>query len=241
LDVLEIKKHLPPVYFVLQSMTMVNERAEAEENLRVIRQLMERATVYRAVAAPSALVAGLLSLAAAGAVYLNNEVKPVLGRTVGPREFGALWILVLAVVAAANAYFLWREAERDGRPFFSAGMRLALQAIAPNLLIPAAVTVWFFRNGYLGGQELQLVTVWAAFYGLSLLSTGLFAPRSLFLLGWAFLLTALATPVLGDAIDNLTNDVPDTIMGISFGLYHLVYAVATWGRRLPAVPTSTAE
>ena len=220
---------------------MVNDPTAAEENLRVIRQLMERATVYRAVAAPSALVAGILSVLAAGAVYFNNEIKPVLGRTVGPREFGVLWLVVLAVATVANAYFLLREAERDGRPFFSAGMRLALQAIAPNLLIPAAVTVWYFRNGYLGAQELQLVTVWAAFYGLSLLSTALFAPRSLSLLGWAFLLTALATPVLGDAIDNLTNDVPDTIMGVSFGLYHLIYAIATWRRRrLPPVARSIA-
>jgi hypothetical protein len=215
---------------------MVTDPAEAEENLRVIRQLMERATVYRAIAAPSALIAGIVSLLAAGAVYSNNEVKPVLGRTVGPREFGVLWILVLIVAAAANAYFLWREAERDGRPFFSSGMRLALRAIAPNLLIPIAVTIWFFRNGYLGGQELQLVTVWIAFYGLCLLSTGLFAPRSLSLLGWAFLLTALAIPVLGDAIDNLTDDVPDTVMALCFGVYHLIYAVATWPRhRLPPV------
>jgi hypothetical protein len=215
---------------------MLPERAEAEQNLRIIRQLMERATVYRAVAAPSALIAGILSLLAAGAVYFDNEVRPLLGRTVRPREFAFLWIVVLIVVAAVNAYFLWREAERDGRPFFSSGMRLALQAIAPNLLIPMAITIWFFRNGYLGAQELQLVTVWVAFYGLSLLSTGLFAPRSLSLLGWAFLLTALAIPVLGDAIDSLTDDVPDTIMGVSFGLYHLVYAVATWPRhRVPPV------
>jgi hypothetical protein len=212
----------------------MNERSEAEQNLRVIRQLMERATVYRAIAAPSALVAGILSLVAAGAVYFNNEVKLVLGRTVRPREFAVIWIIVLILASAANAYFLWREAQRDGRPFISSGMRLALKAIAPNLLIPAAFTVWFFQTGYLGAQELQLVTIWVAFYGLALLSTSLFAPRSLSLLGWAFLLTALATPVLGDKIDNLTDDVPDTIMALTFGFYHVIYAVATWspGRAL---------
>jgi hypothetical protein len=219
----------------------MTDRAGAEENLRVIRQLMERATVYRAIAAPSALVAAILSLLAAGGVYFNNEVKSLLGRTVGPREFAFLWIGVLILAGLANAFFLWREAERAGRPFFSSGMRLALHAIAPNLLIPLAVTVWYFRNGYLGAQELQLVTVWVAFYGLALLSTGLFAPRSLSLLGWAFLLTALATPVLGDAIDNLTDDVPDTVMGLSFGVYHLIYAIATWRRRLPPPPISSLE
>ena len=110
----------------------VNERATAEENLRVIRQLMERATVYRAVAAPSALVAAILSLLAAGGVYFNNEIKLVLGRPVGPREFALLWIVVLILAAVANAFFLWREAQRDGRPFVSSGMKLALRAIAPS-------------------------------------------------------------------------------------------------------------
>lgn len=210
---------------------MTDQRAAAEDNLRVIRQLMERATVYRAVAAPSALVGGILSLLAASAVYYNNEVKLVLGRTVRPREFAFLWLLVLVLVALANAFFLWREANRDRRPFVSSGMKLALRAIAPNLLIPAAFTVWFLETGYLGARELELVTVWIAFYGLSLLATGLFAPRSLSLLGWAFLLTAVATPVLTDMVDRLTDDVPDTMMALTFGLYHLIYAVATWSRR----------
>jgi hypothetical protein len=189
---------------------------------------MERATVYRAVSAPSALVAGLLSVLAAGGVYFNNEIRLVFGRTVGPREFATLWVVVLALAGMANAFFLWREARAGGRPFVSSGMRLALRAIAPNLLIPAAYTLWFFQTGYFGARELELVVVWVAFYGLALLSTGLFAPRSLVILGWAFLLSALSVPVLGGVIDRLTDDVPDTVMGLTFGVYHLIYAVAAW-------------
>ena len=37
------------------------DHSNAEEDLRVIRTLMERATIYRAISAPTALVAGLLS------------------------------------------------------------------------------------------------------------------------------------------------------------------------------------
>lgn len=209
----------------------MNQPASAEDDLRVIRSLMERATVYRAISAPSALLAGLLSSFAAGAVYYNNEVKLVLGRAVGPREFAVLWIFVLILTALANAFFVWREAKHSGRPFVSSGMKLALRAIVPNLLIPTAFTLWFFQTGYLGAQELQLVAVWVAFYGLALLSTALFAPRSLAILGWAFLLTSLTIAVLTDVIDNLTDDVPDTVMGVTFGLYHLIYAVATWPRK----------
>ena len=208
----------------------MTERTSAEENLRVIRTLMERATTYRAISAPSALVAGILSSLAAGAVYYNNEVRLVIGRAVRPREFALLWILVLIVAALANAFFVWREAQAAGRPFVSAGMKLALRAIAPNLLIPAVFTLWFFQTGYLGARELELVAVWVAFYGLGLLSTAMFAPRSLAVLGWAFLLSSLSIPVLMSAIDNLTDDVPNTVMAVTFGLYHLVYAVATWPR-----------
>jgi hypothetical protein len=172
-----------------------------------------------------------LSTTAAGAVYYNNEVKLVLGRAVRPREFAVLWIVVLVLTALANAFFVWREAKNSNRPFVSSGMKLALRAIIPNLLIPTAFTLWFFETGYLGAQELELVVVWVAFYGLALLSTSLFAPRSLAVLGWAFLLTSVSVPLLMDAIDTLTDDVPDTVMGVTFGLYHLIYAVAAWPRQ----------
>ena len=61
----------------------MSDRESAEENLRVIRSLMERVTTYRAISAPSALVAGLLSTVAAGAVYYNNEVSLVWGELCG--------------------------------------------------------------------------------------------------------------------------------------------------------------
>jgi hypothetical protein len=209
----------------------MSERDSAEEDLRVIRTLLERATTYRAISAPSALLAGLLSTLAAGAVYYNNEVRLVLGRTVGPREFALIWIVVLIVAVLGNAFFVWREAKMGGRPFVSSGMKLALRAILPNLLIPAAFTLWFFETGFLGARELELVTIWVASYALALLSTALFAPRSLAILGWAFLLSAVSIPVLMDRIDSLTDDVPDTVMGVTFGLFHLVYAVAAWPRK----------
>jgi hypothetical protein len=200
---------------------MNNQRSKAEEDLRVIRSLMERATVYRAISAPAALVAGLLSIFAAAVIYR----RPVHGRV-----FAAVWLIVLVFAVVANAFFIWREARNDGRPFISSGMKLALRAIAPNLLIPAAVTVWFFTTGYKGAAEQELVVTWIAFYGLALLSTGLFAPRSLVYLGCAFLLSALAIPAVRNVMEDLPANLPNVAMGITFGLYHLIYAVCAWPR-----------
>jgi hypothetical protein len=208
---------------------MDQERSKAEADLRVIRSLMERATVYRAISAPAALVAGFLSVFAAAAIYLNNQAGA--NRPVHGRAFTLTWLIVLILAAAANAFFIWREANKDGRPFISSGMKLTLRAIAPNLLIPVAVTLWFLVDGYKGASEPELVVVWIAFYGLALLSTGLFAPRSLVCLGWAFLLTALAIPAVRNALGDLPANLPTIAMGLTFGLYHLVYAVCAWPRK----------
>jgi hypothetical protein len=225
--------------FALQS-NLVSELSRAEEDLRVIRSLMERATIYRAISAPTALVASVLSLLSTAIVYVNNDVKLIFGRPVGPREFALIWIDVLILVLAVNGFFVWREAHQSGRPFISSGMKLTLRAVAPALLIPLAFTIWFFKRGYLGGQELELVVVWVIFYGLALLSTALFAPRSLVLLGWAFLLTGLAIPVLINLLDELAGDVPTIVMGLAFGLYHLVYAACTWPPRALAAPAEVS-
>jgi hypothetical protein len=207
---------------------MDQERSKAEQDLRVIRSLMERATVYRTISAPAALVAGFLSIFAAAAIYLNDKS---LDRAVQGRAFAAIWLVVLILAVAANAFFIWREAKKDGRPFISSGMKLSLRAIAPNLLVPAAVTLWFLVSGYKGAAEQELVVVWIAFYGLALLSTALFAPRSLVCLGWAFLLTALAFLALRNAAGDLPVNLPNIAMGITFGLYHLIYAVCAWPRK----------
>jgi hypothetical protein len=51
---------------------------------------------------------------------------------------------------------------------------------------------------------------------LALLSTATFAPRSLCLLGWAFLFTTLATPLIIELIDiNFSGELPNLLMGIT--------------------------
>src|ERR1700704_3356861 len=107
----------------------MTNHSSAEEDLRIIRTLMERAATYRAISAPTALVGGVLSLLSA--VFIA-ESDSLLGRTIRPREFAIIWIAVLALTVIANAFFVWREAKNSGRPFISSGMKLALRALAPN-------------------------------------------------------------------------------------------------------------
>src|SRR5204862_5053695 len=155
----------------------------------------------------------------------------LLGRTLRSREVAMIWIVVLALTMIVNVFFVSREAKNSGRPFVSPGMKLALRAIAPTLIVPAIYTVWFLKLGYLSGSELNLVAIWIVFYGLGLLSTALFAPRSLALLGWAFLLTGISIPVTTEFAEGLSTNIPNFFMGVTFAGYHLVYAGFAWARR----------
>ncbi len=194
----------------------MTDHSSAEQDLRVIRTLMERAATYRAISAPTALVGGLLSLLSAAFIARPDIL---LGRTLRSREIAMIWIVVLALTMIVNVFFVSREARNSGRPFVSSGMKLALRAIAPTLIVPAIFTVWFLKLGYLSGS------------GLALLSTALFAPRSLALLGWAFLLTGVSVPVTVETVEGLAADIPNFFMGITFGGYHLIYALFTWPRK----------
>src|SRR5882762_2381098 len=95
----------------------------ASQQLRVIRSLMERATIYRSLSAPTALVGGLLSFGGFATAYYADQV---LGQPLNSKEFLIVWLVILALTCLANAIFLWRGCVHRGDPFFSPGMKSAL-------------------------------------------------------------------------------------------------------------------
>ena len=215
----------------------MNERTRAEEHLRVIRSLMERATIYRAISAPTAFIGGLLALTTSGVIWLLDRAHASAGASrFDARFFAEIWLVNLAIVLAVNAFFVRQEAVRAGHGLLSPGARLAARAVAPFLLIPAATTIWFFRNAEPIDEEI-MVAVWIMFYGLCLLATALFAPRSLVILGWAFLLSGLAFLFWPKSFASDPRGIlPNLAMGATFGFYHLIYAVAVWSKMRAAAP-----
>jgi hypothetical protein len=218
---------------------LMHQSERAEEDLRVIRTLMERATIYRAISAPTALAGGVIAIALAAFIWVREhhwaETAPEVMRHISTRGFASLWLAALAIVLALNTFFVRRKAQRDGRPFISPSMKLALRSILPCLVLPAATTIWFFYDGYEFDNELLLVRVWIGFYGLALIATQHFAPRSLVFLGWAFLITAAAMIVASRQLEYYATPlVPNLAMGVTFGLYHLIYAACVWKPPAPA-------
>jgi hypothetical protein len=201
---------------------------QAEEHLRVIRSLMEKATIYRAISAPTALVGGLASVA--WGLLFHFLWRPADGA--GGSRCGVAFIIgwgaVLAVTAAANTFLLLGDARRRGDRFISSGMKHALLAMLPPVACGAGLTAFFMR----AGQPYWLPPVWMLCYALGLLATKGFSPRSIPFLGWAFFAAGFgALVILGlPGGEGAAPSAANLLMAATFGLFHLVYAALTWPR-----------
>jgi hypothetical protein len=197
----------------------------AGNHLRVIRSLMERATIYRSLSAPTALVGGLLSLGGFATAYYAKHHRH---HPLSPGEFLIVWLVILALTGLSNVIFLARAAQQRGEPFFSPGMKCALLSVAPAFFAAALLTL-LTRN-----HPIQLALLWMALYGLGLLATQHFAPRSLVILGLAFFLAAcVLLPTWKHLFMTNPHAEPSAlvvsgIMAATFGGFHLAYAAAVW-------------
>jgi hypothetical protein len=212
----------------------VNATLAAEDHLRSIRALMERATIYRALSAPAAFTGGVLSvLCAALLVVLRANESAV---------FATGWFVVFAITVGVSAFLLWKDAQRRGQQFLSPAARSAALAMLPPLAAGGVLSIVAVLRD---GAALSLPGTWLICYALALLAMGHFAPGSIRRLGWAFFAAAL---LVNTGVDEIIFDrvAPGTglalranlTMAATFGLLHLVYAGCTWSRE--AEPGATA-
>jgi hypothetical protein len=203
----------------------VTDSDSAARQLRVIRSLMERATIYRSISAPTALVGGLLSL---GGFALAYYAKHDRQHPLSPNEFLLVWLVILALTCFTNVIFLSRGAARRSESFFSFGMKCALTSVAPAFFSAAVLTPLLFHH------PIHLALLWITLYGIGLLATQHFAPRSLVILGTTFFLTGcglLATwkhLFMPNPHVEPSALVVSGIMAATFGGFHLAYAAAVW-------------
>ena len=206
---------------------MSNAAHEATEQLRAIRALMERSTIYRAVSAPAAAFAGVLSLVVSGWLWMNREPQDAPR----PVVFLLIWLGVLLAASVVNTVLLYRSARKRGEVFVSAGMKHALRALLPPLFAGFIMSLLEVTRPGLAGLNCHtdIVAYWILFYGLALLATGSFSPRSMQALGAGFFCFGILTflPTVRD-IGGRQFPVAVTFMATSFGLLHLVYAAAVW-------------
>ena len=191
---------------------------EAADHLKTIRALMERATVYRAISAPTALAGGIITLLLCALLWsAGTRERP------SPEGFVGIWMGVLIAVSVFNFWLLFQSAKTRGDAFASSGMRMALRSVAPPLT--AGFVLGTLSAVTRSGGYADITAFWILFYGLALLAMGSFAPRSLMVLGAAFFsLGLLAFMPEVRALEARSFQASLIYMAVSFGALHLLYA-----------------
>jgi len=211
-------------------------REEAAEQLRVIRSMMERATIFRALSGETAMLGGAVALAVAWASEKRHGW-----------EWASWWLGGLAVVLAFNIFQIYRMRAEHRRPFWGSGLRLALRGALPSLIAGGFLGLLFVRSDAAGvvGANQAAACLWILHYGLALLAIREFAPKSMVWLGWAFVVFGVTCLAIVFRVLEYPSGWTDHVktygsrlMAIAFGGFHLVYGgvILTTGHREESTP-----
>lgn len=203
-------------------------REEAAEQLRVIRSMMERATVFRALSGETALVGGAAAL---GAAWVSENKTGWAWATI--------WLAGLAAVLLFNVWQIYRVAAAKHGRMWTSGLKLAIRGALPSIMAGGFLGLLSVRGGFPTATS-QAACFWILHYGIALLAIREFAPKSMVWLGWAFVIfgvfaLAAMTGLLGAQVAPVMLYLKNgsRLMAIAFGGFHLVYgaAIVTTGRR----------
>lgn len=214
----------------------------AEEHLCVIRALMERSTIYRAISAPAALLGGILGIVAGAVLWWVGGQYYASGEESGWLPFVVTWVMGYLVVEGINFMMIYRNARHRGDRFLSPGLKHAVRSLAPPLLCGCVTGISL--AAFLNDLGLCAI-VWVIFFGLALLSTGSFAPKSLIWLGRSFAFAGIVMlpcylSFVGEGANRF--QLAALIMAVTFGLFHLIYAAAITGAQaMRPAGTATAS
>lgn len=176
----------------------------ALDELRFIRQTMERAGVFTAVPGWGQVIVG--ATACAAAFFASRETTPELWLTVWSVEA----LVALAIGLAAMAH----KARMARMPVFTSSSRRFTLSFSLPLVAAAILTVALFRLGLVD----LLPGVWLLLYGTAFVSGGAFSVPIVRVMGFGFMafgvLALFTPPTWGHAI-----------MALSFGGLHLGFGL----------------
>lgn len=208
----------------------MNDSEKALNQLNLIRKMMEKATVYRALSAPAAIFGGLVAVLL-GLYFLLQDKN---GEFVDGAHYFWTWVVALIIADSFNAFLLFKRAKREGSKFISSGVKLTILRTAPAAIAGAIISFEAAKN------DIELCTlVWILCYGAALLAMGEVAPRSLKRLGWSFIVfgtvffliwmkfKAALSPVLG--IGYLGS--ASIMMIATFGILHIGHGIGVLIRK----------
>jgi hypothetical protein len=174
----------------------------AMDNLKFIRETMERSTAFTAVPGYGGIFMGVTALAAAYIAHNQPFIKDWL----------SVWLVEAVLAFAIGLFAVWQKSKVAGVPLTSAPARKFALSFLPPLICGVIITLGLWRFGHFEA----MIPVWILLYGASIVTGGSFSVKAVPIMGWCFI-------ALGAIAFFLPASYANMFMGLSFGALHIVF------------------
>jgi hypothetical protein len=175
----------------------------AFDNLRYIRETMERAGSFTSIPGWGGVAIGATALVAAatGHGYLRQ-----------PRLWLTVWLIDACVAAVIGTAAMIRKGRRAGVSLTSAAARRFFGSYLAPIASAALLTATFAMHGFFEA----LPATWLLLYGASFVSSGAFSIRVVPIMGLCFMTLGAIAAFSSIAAGNI-------LLGAGFGGLHLLF------------------
>lgn len=147
--------------------------AQAESNLRFIRERMDHASRFTGVPGWGGMLMGAVGLAAAVVASTRAD----------PRQWLVVWLVAAVIASLIGGWSMDRKARVARTTMLAGKARRFLLGLAPPLFAGAALTVAL----YAGGRYELIPGIWLLMYGTACVTGGAFSIRLIPVMGMCFM------------------------------------------------------
>jgi hypothetical protein len=180
----------------------INIGDRALDNLRFIRETMERSSVFTSVPGYGGMLMGFTAIAAA---YIS-ATRPTI------REWLIVWLIEAFLAFAIGLLSMWQKSKLSNTPFNSAPAKKFAASFLPSLICGIVITLGMWRHELFE----YMIPVWLLTYGAAVVTGGSFSVKVVPIMGWCFI-------ALGTAAFFLPFVYGNYFMGLGFGVLHVVF------------------
>lgn len=145
----------------------------AMDNLRYIRETMERATAFTAISGWGLVAIGVTAV---GVSYFSAQQRSF-------KAWLAVWIAEAVVSLLIAGWSMDRKARASGTPLLSGPGRKVAFSLSPPLFAGAIVTIVLYR----AGLESAIPALWLLLYGTGVVTGGMFSVSAVPIMGLCFM------------------------------------------------------
>ena len=174
----------------------------AIDNLRYIRETMERSSSFTAVPGYGGMLMGVTAIAAA---YIAN-------RQIYLVDALSVWLVEAVLAFLIGLLAMWQKSKIAGQSLLSAPAKKFALSFAPPLIAGGIVVLGLWRYGH----YYEMAPVCIVSYGAAVACGGAFSVRVIPVMGWCFIAIGALAFALPTTFGNL-------MMAASFGLLHIVF------------------